>query len=172
MSKKTVENLKAAFAGESQARNKYTFFAKVARKEGYPIIADIFEEAAEHEKKHAEIILKLLAGIGDTKENLKEAIAGETYEYKDMYPEFLKVAEEEGAEEAAAYFHTVIVAEDYHAAKFTEVLEKLENGKLFKTDNESIRWRCRVCGYIQKGNEPPEMCPLCNHPREFYDPTH
>ncbi|MDK2984448.1 MAG: hypothetical protein PWQ96_90 [Clostridia bacterium] len=172
MSKKTIENLKAAFAGESQARNKYTFFAKVARKEGYPRIADVFEEAAENEKKHAEIILRLLEGIGDTKENLKAAIAGETYEYTDMYPEFLKVAEEEGEEEAAAYFRSVIVAEDNHAAKFKEMLDKLENGKLFKTDNENIKWRCRVCGYIHEGNEPPEECPLCKHPREFYDPTH
>ncbi|MBZ4687697.1 MAG: rubrerythrin [Clostridiales bacterium] len=172
MSKKTIENLKAAFAGESQARNKYTFFAKVARKEGYPRIADVFEEAAENEKKHAEIILRLLEGIGDTKENLKAAIAGETYEYTDMYPEFLKVAEEEGEEEAAAYFRSVIVAEDNHAAKFKEMLDKLENGKLFKTDNENIKWRCRVCGYIYEGNEPPEECPLCKHPREFYDPTH
>jgi rubrerythrin len=167
---KTKDNLKAAFAGESQARNKYTFYAKVARKEGYPRIADIFELAAENEKKHAELILRLLDGIKDTKENLKDAMSGETFEYTDMYPTFLKDAQAEGEDEAAAFFKAVMNAEENHANEFKAALEELEKGTLFKSENE-VEWRCRVCGFIHKGQEPPELCPLCKHPREFYDPV-
>ncbi len=171
VSKKTIENLKEAFAGESQARNKYTFYAKVAKKEGYPKIADVFELAAENEKKHAELILRLLNGIGNTAENLKDGIKGETYEFTEMYPEFLKEAEEEGETEAAEYFKAVMVAEDNHAAEFKKFLEKLENDKLYNSDKE-LKWRCRVCGYIHKGKNGPDLCPLCKHPKEHFDPTH
>ncbi len=169
MAKKTIENLKAAFAGESQARNKYTFFAKVARKEGYLKLAEVFEETAENEKKHAELILRLLGEIGDTRENLKQAIDGETYEFTDMYPQFLKVAEEEGEEKAASYFKNVIVAEKNHASVFRKMLEKLDNDTFLKSDNPDTGWRCSVCGYVHQGIEPPEKCPLCNHPKEFFN---
>lgn len=168
MNKRTEANLKAAFAGESQARNKYTFFAKVARKEGYHLIADTFEEAAENEKKHAELILRLLGGIGSTKENLQEGINGETYEFTDMYPSFLEVAEEEGEEEAAKYFKYVINAEENHANEYKKMLAELEAGTLLKAD-ENVDWRCRVCGYVHNGTVPPDMCPLCLHPKEHYD---
>ncbi|QSQ08610.1 Rubrerythrin-1 [Koleobacter methoxysyntrophicus] len=167
MSKKTIENLKKAFEGESQARNKYSFFAEVAKKAGLLEIAEFFEETAENERYHAKMILRLLKGIGDTKENLKAAIDGETYEYKDMYPEFEKIAREEGELEAADFFKKVQNAEKSHAEHYKALLEKLEKGTLYKTD-KSVEWKCRVCGYIYEGNEPPAECPLCKHPKEFY----
>ncbi len=165
---KTVNNLKNAFAGESQARNKYTFFAKIARAEGYHQIADTLEEAAENEKKHAEIILRLLKGIGNTAANLQEAIDGETHEFEEMYPTFLKEAEEEGEKEAAAYFKEVINAEKNHAEHFAKMLKELKEGTLRKS-SEPITWRCRICGFVAEGNEPPALCPLCKHKAEFYD---
>ena len=167
MSNKTVENLKAAFAGESQARNKYTFFASVARKEGWLEIAEVFEETARNEKEHAEIIYKLLKGIGDSKFNLGEAIAGETYEYHDMYPEFARVAKEEGQLEAAKYFAEVAKVEKFHAERYQELLDSLEAGTLLKKANPS-KWQCRECGYIVDGIEPPDKCPLCAHSKEYY----
>lgn len=168
MNKKTVENLKAAFAGESQARNKYTFFANVARNEGWIEIAEVLEKAAANEEAHAKVIFKLLNGIGDTRSNLQAAIDGETYEHVDMYPEFLKVAEEEGEVAAAKYFKHVIDVEKHHAEMFTELKRRLEADELLKSD-QSVKWECRVCGYIHEGTTPPEVCPLCNHPKKFYE---
>ncbi|KNZ68298.1 rubrerythrin [Thermincola ferriacetica] len=171
MGEKTVKNLLAAFTGESQARNKYTFFASVARKEGWLEIAEFFEEAAKNEKEHAEVILKLLKGIGDTRANLQAAIDGESFEYKDMYPAFLKDALEEGVTEAAKFFETVATVEKRHAEKFTKLLAALENGKLLVRD-DIIAWQCRECGFVHEGTEPPEKCPLCGHDRTFYRPGH
>ncbi len=169
MGEKTVNNLLAAFAGESQARNKYTFFASVARKEGWLEIAEFFEEAAKNEKEHAEIIFKLLKGIGDSKANLQVAIAGETYEYKDMYPAFLKDALEEGETAAAQYFETVATVEEHHAKRFAELFSGLEQGKLLQKDT-SVKWKCRECGFIHEGSEPPDKCPLCGHDKTYYKP--
>lgn len=169
MNEKTRNNLLAAFAGESQARNKYTFFASVARKEGWLEVAEFFEEAAANEKEHASVIFKLLNGIGDTKANLKAAIEGESYEFKEMYPQFLKDALAEGETKAAQYFRTVASVEDHHAQRFAELLDQLENGKLLAKD-QPVKWHCRECGYIHEGTEPPAKCPLCAHDRTFYKP--
>ena len=169
MHSKTVENLKTAFAGESQARNKYTFFANVARNEGWVEVAEFFEEAAANERAHAKVILKLLGGIGDTLANLQVAIDGETYEHEDMYPEFLRVAEEEGEKAAARYFRAVIDVEKHHAQNFTDLKQRLENNQLLNSA-EKIKWKCRVCGYIHEGNTPPTLCPLCDHPAKHYEP--
>ncbi len=166
---KTEENLMAAFAGESQARNKYSYFAKVARKEGYLYVAKIFEETADNEMQHAKDELKLLKGIGNTKENLKAAISGENYENTEMYPEFAKVAEEEGNEAAAKLFREISEVEKRHEARFKKLLEMLENGTLYKRD-KPIKWKCSKCGYIYEGTEPPEQCPSCKHPKEYYEP--
>lgn len=165
---KTEENLWAAFAGESQARNKYDFFAKVARKEGYEKLAEFFEETARNEQEHAKLIFKLLKGIGGSKKNLQAAIEGETYEYTDMYPGFAKVAKEEGETEAAMYFETVAKVEEEHAKRYKALLENLESGKLLKKD-QAVKWKCRKCGYIHEGTEPPERCPLCDHPKGYYE---
>ena len=166
---KTEENLKAAFAGESQARNKYTYFAKVARKEGYKYIAKIFEETADNEKQHAKDEFKLLKGIGDTKANLKAAIEGEHFEQTEMYPQMQKDAEEEGNEEAAKFFEEVAEVERHHEERYKKLLEMVENGTVFKR-NKPIKWKCSECGYIHEGTEPPEICPSCKHPREYYEP--
>lgn len=168
MGEKTVKNLQEAFAGESQARNKYTFFAKVARKEGLQEVADYFEHAAANEQKHAELILRLLKGIGDTAQNLQAAIDGETYEHETMYPTFLKEAEEEGEKDAASYFRHVINAEKGHAAHYQKLLDALKAGSL-RSGNPETEWHCRVCGYNFRGEKPPTVCPLCDHPEEFYD---
>ena len=166
---KTEDNLKAAFAGESQARNKYDFFAKVARKEGYHYIARVFEETALNEMQHAKDEFKLLKGIGDTKANLKEAIAGEDYETVRMYPEFAKQAEEEGNNEAANLFRQIAKVEAQHRERYKKLLEMVEKGTVFKRD-KPIRWKCSKCGYIHEGTEPPEKCPSCKHAREYYEP--
>lgn len=166
---KTEENLKAAFAGESQARNMYTYFAKVARKEGYLYIAKIFEETAINEMQHAKDEFKLLNGIGSTVDNLKEAIAGEHYETTTMYPEFAAAAEEEGNREAAILFKTIARVEAEHRDRYKALLEMVENGTVFKRE-EPIRWKCSKCGYIHEGTEPPAKCPACKHPREYYEP--
>ncbi|MBW2981553.1 rubrerythrin family protein [Candidatus Woesearchaeota archaeon] len=166
---KTKENLKAAFAGESQARNKYTYFAKIARKEGFHYIAKIFEETAENEKQHAKDEFKLLKGIGNTAANIKAALEGEIYETTEMYPEFAKQAEEEGNKEAAKLFKEIAEVEAHHAKRYEKLLEMVKEGKVFKRDNP-IRWKCSKCGYIYKGKEPPEKCPSCKHPREYYEP--
>jgi len=166
---KTEENLKKAFAGESQARNKYTYFAKVARKEGYHYIAKIFEEAAENEKQHAKDEFKLLKGIGDTKTNLKAAVEGENYEHTKMYPEFARVAQEEGNMEAAKLFKEISKVEKEHEARYKKLLKMVENGTVYKRD-KPIRWKCSQCGYVHEGTEPPEVCPSCKHAREYYEP--
>ena len=167
---KTEENLKAAFAGESQARNKYTFFAAVARKEGYRYIANIFEETADNEKRHAKDHLALLGGIGDTVANLKEAIGGEDYEVVDMYPTFAKEAEEEGNAKAANAFRQVAKIEAHHRDRYKKLLEMVEAGTVYKRE-QPIKWKCSVCGYTHEGTEPPTKCPSCEHPQHYYEPA-
>lgn len=166
---KTEENLKAAFAGESQARNKYDYFAKVAEKEGYHYIAKLFRETAINEHQHAKDEFKLLGGIGDTISNLKEAIDGEDYETKTMYPDFAKDAEEEGNKEAAVLFKQIAKVEKEHRDRYKKMLQRVVDGTVFKRD-EPIRWKCAKCGYIHEGTEPPNKCPTCKHPKEFYEP--
>ena len=166
---KTEENLKIAFAGESQARNKYDYFAKVARKEGYLYIAKIFEETAMNEIQHAKDEFKLLNGISDTKSNLKASIEGEHYENTEMYPQMQKDAEEEGNEAAAKLFKDISEVEKHHEARFKKLLEMVENGTVFKRD-KPIKWKCSKCGYIHEDTEPPAKCPSCNHPPEYYEP--
>ena len=166
---KTEENLKKAFAGESQARNKYNYFAKVATKQGYPYIAKIFEETAINEMQHAKDEFKLLNGIGDTAANLKAAIEGEHYEDSEMYPEMQKQAEEEGNTEAAKLFKQIGEVEKQHEARYKKLLEMLEKGTVWKRE-KPIRWKCSKCGYIHTGTEPPETCPSCKHPKEYYEP--
>jgi len=178
---RTERNLLTAFAGESQARNRYTFFASQARKEGYEQIAAIFLETAENEKEHAETLFKLLEGglveikasypagrIGSTAENLKAAAEGERYEYTEMYPEFARVAEEEGFKEIAAILRAIAVAERHHEERFLKLLENLEKGTVFKKD-KVVRWKCRKCGYVHEGREPPEHCPSCGHSRAYFE---
>ncbi len=166
---KTEENLKAAFAGESQARNKYTYFAKIARKEGYHYIAKMFEESAMNEVQHAKDEFKLLNGIGDTKANLKAAIEGEHHETVSMYPDFAKDAEEEGNQEAAKLFRMIARVEKEHEARYKKLLAMVENGTVFKRE-KPIRWKCSKCGYIHEANEPPKECPSCKHEKEYYEP--
>ena len=167
---KTEENLKAAFAGESQARNKYTYFAKVAHKEGYHYIGKILEETAENERQHAKDEFQLLDGIGDTAANLREAIGGEHYETTSMYPEFAAEAEAEGNEAAAILFRQIAKIEAHHRDRYRKLLEMVENGTVFKRD-EPIKWKCSKCGYVHVGKEPPRKCPACKHPREYYEPA-
>lgn len=167
---KTEENIKAAFAGESQARNKYTFFAEIARQEGYHYIANIFEETARNEMQHAKDHFQLLKGLGDTIANLKEAIGGEHYETIDMYPTFAKEADEEGMKEAAILFRQIGKIEAHHRDRYKELLELVENGTVFKRE-QPIKWKCSVCGYTVEGNEPPPKCPACKNPREYYEPA-
>jgi len=167
---KTEENLKAAFAGESQARNKYTFFAQVAKKEGLHYIAKILEETAENEKRHAKDEFALLNGIGDTAANLESAINGEQYETINMYPEFAKQAEEEGNMAAAALFRQIAKVEAHHMERYKRLLERIKNGTVYKRE-KPIKWKCGVCGYIHEGTEPPPKCPCCKHPMEYYEPA-
>jgi len=166
---KTEENLKAAFAGESQARNKYDYFAKVARKEGHHYIAEIFEETAKNEMQHAKDEFKLLNGINDTAANLKAAIEGEHYENTEMYPQMQKDAEEEGNEEAAKLFKEISEVEKHHEARYKKLLEMIEKGKVLKRD-KPIKWKCSKCGHIHEGTEPPEECPSCKHPKAYFGP--
>lgn len=167
---KTEEHLKAAFAGESQARNKYTYFAQVARKEGYHYIARIFEETAENERRHAKDELTLLNGIGDTAVNLKEAIEGEQYETITMYPEFAKDAEAEGNTKAAVLFRMIAKIEEHHRARYQKLLERIKSNTVYKREKK-IRWKCSVCGYVHEGMEPPKKCPCCAHPLEYFEPA-
>ncbi len=166
---KTQENLKAAFAGESQARNKYNYFAKVARKEGYLYIADIFDETAINEMQHAKDEFKMTGGLGDTVANLKAAIAGEHYEVTEMYPTFAREAEEEGEKEAARLFTQVAKVEAEHRDRYQRLLEMVENGTVYKRD-EPIKWKCSKCGFVHTGNEPPSKCPACKHPPHYFIP--
>jgi rubrerythrin len=165
----TEKNLMEAFAGESQARNKYNYFAKVARKEGLHYIAKIFDETAENEMQHAKDEFKLAGGLGDTVANLKEAIGGEHYETTEMYPNFAKVAREEGNTQAAILFEQIAKVEAKHRDRYKKLLELLENGTLYKRE-EPTKWKCLKCGYIHEGTEPPKMCPCCKHPQEYYEP--
>lgn len=178
---RTEKNLLTAFAGESQARNRYTFFASQAKKEGYEQIAGVFLETAENEKEHAKRLFKFLEGgeveitgafpagvIGDTKENLRSAAAGENYEHTKMYPEFARIAEEEGFPEIAVVLRSIAVAEMFHEKRYLALLKNLEEGKVFKKDTV-VRWRCRNCGYVHEGVEPPEICPACAHPKAFFE---
>lgn len=166
---KTEENIKAAFAGESQARNKYDYFAKVARNEGFLYIAKIFEETALNEQQHAKDEFKLLKGIKSTKENLKEAISGEHYETTKMYPQFEKDALKEGNMEAARLFKEIGEVEAHHEKRYKKILDMVERGSVYKRD-KPIMWKCSKCGYIHEGKEPPLKCPSCKHAREYYEP--
>jgi len=167
---KTEENLKAAFAGESQARNKYTYFAEVAEKEGQHYIAKIFRETADNERIHAMEEFKFLNGIGDTVANLKAAIEGEDYETKTMYPDFAKDAEEEGNKAAAVLFNQIGKIEAHHRDRYKKLLAMVEAGTLYKRE-QPIKWKCGVCGYVVEGKEPPAKCPACKQPREYYEPA-
>ena len=165
---KTEENLWTAFAGESQARNKYTFFAQVAREAGFEQIAAIFEETAENEKAHAERIFKFLKALGETERNLKAGIEGEHYEWTQMYPGFEKVARQERLTEIADFFKEVAEVEEQHEKRYQALLRNLKEGKIFKKD-EVVKWKCRNCGYVHKGKEAPETCPACGYPQSYYE---
>ena len=167
---KTEKNLMDAFAGESQARNKYTYFASKARKEGYEQIAALFEETANNEKEHAKIWFKLLNGgdIPSTEENLKAAAEGENYEWTDMYDRMAKEAKEEGFDKIAFLFEQVGKIEKEHEARYLKLLENVEEGLVFSRDDERI-WKCRNCGHIVIGKYAPEVCPVCNHPKSFFE---
>jgi rubrerythrin len=167
---KTEENLMKAFAGESQARNKYTFWASQAKKEGYEQIAGFFEETAENEKEHAKLLYKLANGgaIKSTVENLAEAANGENEEYTSMYPEMEKIAREEGFDEIADIFKEIGEVEEAHEKRYLKLLENIKNNTVFKKSSP-VKWKCRNCGYIHEGTEPPEICPACAHPRAYYE---
>jgi len=185
---KTIKNLAAAFIGESQARNRYTFYSKVAKKEGLEKIAAIFELTANQEKEHAKWLMRIMnelkgdnnkydeikveAGcptiLKDTINNLKSAIAGENHEYTSMYPEFAKIAEEEGLTEVAKRLKAIAVAESFHEERYKKVLAELENKSVFKRE-EKTYWICRNCGYIHEGTEAPEVCPSCSHPQAYFE---
>lgn len=166
---KTEQNLKAAFAGESQARNKYTYFAAVAKQEGFEQIAAIFLETADNEKEHAKVLAKYLGITGDTASNLKQAAEGENYEWTQMYKDFEKTAREEGFNEIADFFKEVAEVEEQHEKRFKALLKRVEEGSVFKRVT-AIKWHCRNCGYVHEGTEPPEVCPACKHPKAFYEP--
>ena len=164
---KTEQNLLAAFAGESQARNKYTYFASVAKKEGYEQIAAIFTETAENEKEHAKMWYKEAVGLGNTMENLKTAAEGENYEWTDMYREFAEVAREEGFEAIARKFEGVAAIEKTHEERYRALLKNVEEGKVFKKPNATI-WECRNCGHRVECEEAPQVCPICAHARAYF----
>jgi rubrerythrin len=187
--KKTVENLAKAFIGESQARNRYTLYAKVAKKEGYEQLSEIWLNTAENEREHAKWAMRMINSLkeeadedlseitveadaptilGDTIENLKASIEGETYEYTEMYPEFADTAEEEGYEDIAERLRAIGRVEEHHEERFTRILKEVEAGTVFKKDSP-VKWVCRKCGYIHEGTEPPEKCPSCDHPTEYFE---
>jgi len=178
---KTEKNLLTAFAGESQARNRYTYFSSKAKKEGYEQISGIFAETADNEKEHAERLFKFLEGgeaevaaafpagiIGKTVDNLKAAAGGENYEHTTMYPEFAKVADEEGFNEIASVFTSIAVAEKQHEKRYLGLAENIEKDSVFKRD-KVVNWRCRNCGYIHEGTEPPDECPACAHAKAYFE---
>ena len=165
---KTEKNLEAAFAGESQARNKYTYFASKAKKEGYEQIAALFLKTADNEKEHAKLWFKELNGIGDTKENLSDAADGENYEWTDMYEEFAKTADEEGFPELAAKFRGVAAIEKAHEERYRALLKNIEMQEVFKKSEVKV-WECRNCGHIVVGTSAPEVCPVCNHPQAYFE---
>ena len=177
----TEKNIMAAFAGESQARNRYTYFAGAAKKEGYEQIAAIFQETADQEKEHAQRLFKLLEGgeleitasfpagvISTTADNLQASASGENFEHTSMYPDFAETAAKEGFSELAAVFKAIAVAEDGHEKRFLALLENIQLNRVFKR-NEKVAWRCRNCGYLHEGTEAPESCPACAHPRSYYE---
>lgn len=177
----TEKNLLTAFAGESQARNRYTYFASVAKNEGYQQIMGIFLDTAENEKEHAKRFFKFLEGgeieitagypagkIGKTSENLKAAADGENYEWTTMYQDFANVAEKEGFAEIAKVFQDISVAEQNHEKRYRTLLRAVESGTVFKKDKK-VLWRCRNCGYVYEGTEPPNKCPACVHPKDYYE---
>ena len=177
----TEKNLLAAFAGESQARNRYTFFASKAKKEGYEQIAAIFQETADNEKEHAEVFFKHLQGgmatitaeypagrIGTTAENLKEAAEGEKMEWGTLYPDFAATAEQEGFSEVARSFKKIAEVEAYHEQRYRTLLANIEKQQVFKKD-KVVKWKCRNCGYIHAGPEAPKTCPACKHPQSYYE---
>ena len=179
---RTEQNLLKSFAGESQARNRYTYFASVAKKEGYRQIEAIFQETADQEKEHAKRFFKFLEGgdleitasypagvIGTTAENLKAAADGEHCEAEELYPEFSKVAEEEGFKEIATAYNNIIKAEKEHERRYLKLLERVESGKYFERDEE-IYWQCRNCGFVVKAKKAPAKCPACDHPQEHFEP--
>jgi len=178
---KTAQNLMAAFAGESQARNRYTYYASQARNDGFAQIADVFLETADQEKEHAKRLFKFMTGgeteitasfpfgvIGSTLENLKASAAGENHEHKTMYPEFAKVAREEGFNAIAAIFEAIAVAEKQHEKRYVALAKNIEAGKVFKK-GKPVAWRCRNCGYVAKGAEAPKACPACAHPQAYFE---
>ena len=178
---KTEQNLLKAFAGESQARNRYTYFASKAKKEGYDQIYAVFEETAHQEKEHAKRFFSFLEGgeleitaafpagiVGSTLDNLKAAAAGENCEYTDLYPGFAKVAREEGFEAIAMVFESICVAEKQHEKRYLDLAANIEAGTVFKKDSSQV-WRCRNCGYLHEGDEAPQMCPACAHPQAYYE---
>lgn len=178
---KTEKNILTAFAGESQARNRYTFFASQAKKEGYVQISAIFEETANQEKEHAKRLFKFLEGgdveiqaafpagvIGTTMDNLMASAAGENHEYTEMYPEFANVAREEGFEEIAEAMDAIAVAEKQHEKRYLDLSGNIKAGRVFKR-NETVVWRCRNCGYLHEGTEAPDECPACAHPRDHFE---
>jgi rubrerythrin len=177
----TEKNILTAFTGESQARNRYTYFAKQAKKEGFVQIAGIFEETANQEKAHAKRLFKLLEGgeveisgafpagvIGTTIDNLKEAAGGENYEWTTMYPDFAKLAREENLDHVAFIFEAIAVAEKQHEKRYVDLAANIEAGRVFKRD-QNVTWRCINCGYLNDGTEPPEMCPACAHPQAHFE---
>jgi len=166
---KTEQNLWKAFAGESQARNKYSFYAGVAKKEGYEQIAAIFEETADNEKEHAKRIFRFLSALGSTTDNLAAAAQGENYEWTSMYKEFEKVAREEGFSQIADFFHEVAEVEEEHEKRYNALLRNIKEKRVFQRDDENTKWRCRNCGYVHTGKEAPTVCPACAHPQSYYE---
>ncbi|WP_461811710.1 rubrerythrin [Faecalimonas sp.] len=164
----TEKNLEMAFAGESQARNKYTYFASKAKKEGYEQIAALFLKTAENEKEHAKLWFKELNGIGDTATNLKDAAEGENYEWTDMYAEFAKTAEEEGFTELAHKFRMVAEIEKTHEERYRALLHNVETAQVFEKSEVKV-WECRNCGHIIVGTKAPEVCPVCKHPKSYFE---
>ncbi|MBP3716726.1 MAG: rubrerythrin family protein [Paludibacteraceae bacterium] len=165
---KTEKNLEAAFAGESQARNKYTYFASKAKKEGFEQIAAIFLKTAENEKEHAKMWFKELSGIGSTAENLTDAANGENYEWTNMYEQFAKTADEEGFTELAEKFRLVAAIEKRHEERYRALLKNIETQKVFEKSEVKV-WECRNCGHIVVGTKAPEVCPTCNHPQAYFE---
>ncbi len=164
----TEKNLMAAFSGESEARNKYTYFASVAKKEGYEQIAALFLETADNEKEHAKLWFKELEGLGDTAQNLKSAADGENYEWTDMYAEFAETADKEGFPELAAKFRMVAAIEKHHEERYRALLENVETAKVFEKSEVKV-WICRNCGHVVVGKNAPDVCPTCNHPKAYFE---
>ena len=165
---KTEKNLLEAFSGESQARNKYTYFASVAKKEGYEQMSAIFLKTAENEKEHAKMWFKELNGLGNTSENLETAADGENYEWTDMYEEFAKTAEEEGFKELAAKFRAVGAIEKHHEERYRTLLKNIETASVFEKSEVKV-WECRNCGHVVVGTKAPNVCPVCNHPQSYFE---